>query len=67
MLPEIFGDPTWQMRPCERAAVRGVLAELEPRLAVEIGTADGGSLRRIAAHAEHVHATGRAHRPVASP
>jgi Methyltransferase domain len=39
----------------ERAAIEGILRTLEPRLAVEIGTAEGGSLRQIAAHAEEVH------------
>jgi hypothetical protein len=39
----------------ERAALDGVLATLEPRLAIEIGTAEGGSLRRIAAHSAEVH------------
>lgn len=36
----------------ERAAVEGLLAQLQPRLAIEIGTAEGGSLRRIAAHSQ---------------
>ncbi|HVR05892.1 MAG TPA: class I SAM-dependent methyltransferase [Solirubrobacteraceae bacterium] len=45
----------WQMSYGERAAVEGVLGQLRPRLALEIGTAEGGSLRRIAAHSEHVH------------
>jgi hypothetical protein len=39
----------------ERAALEGVLSQAQPALAVEIGTAEGGSLRRIAAHAGHVH------------
>jgi hypothetical protein len=39
----------------ERAALEGVLAQLQPRLAIEIGTAEGGSLARIAAHGEEVH------------
>jgi hypothetical protein len=38
----------------ERAAIEGVLAQLRPRLALEIGTAEGGSLRRIAAHSGRV-------------
>jgi spermidine synthase len=38
----------------ERAALEGLLARLRPALAVEIGTAEGGSLRRIAAHAREV-------------
>jgi spermidine synthase len=39
----------------ERAALEGVLAALSPSLAIEIGTAEGGSLRRIAAHSAEVH------------
>jgi Methyltransferase domain len=52
---EIFEDPVWQMSLGERAAVEGVLCQLEPALAIEIGTAEGASLRRIAAHAQEVH------------
>jgi hypothetical protein len=36
----------------ERAVIEGVLAQLKPRLALEIGTAEGGSLGRIASHSE---------------
>ncbi len=39
----------------ERAALEGVLASLKPALAVEIGTAEGGSLRRISEHSQEVH------------
>jgi Methyltransferase domain len=39
----------------ERAALEGLLAALRPRLAVEIGTAEGGSLERIAAYSDEVH------------
>lgn len=39
----------------ERAALEGVLTQRRPKLAIEIGTAQGGSLERIAAHAEEVH------------
>lgn len=39
----------------ERAALEGVLAMLTPSLAIEIGTAEGGSLRRIAEHSSEVH------------
>lgn len=52
---EIFSDSVWQMTLGERAAIEGVLAQHKPRLAIEIGTAEGGGLRRIAAHAEEVH------------
>lgn len=44
-----------QMSFGERAAVEGVLAQLQPRLALEIGTAQGGTLARIAAYAQEVH------------
>jgi hypothetical protein len=44
-----------QMSVGERAAVEGVLALAQPGLALEIGTAEGGSLRRIAAHSGEVH------------
>jgi hypothetical protein len=47
-------DP-WQMSLGERAALTGMLAQIRPSLAVEIGTAEGGSLRRISQWAGHVH------------
>jgi hypothetical protein len=52
---ELFERREWQMAPGERAAIAGVLAELRPRVAIEIGTAQGGSLRTIAAYSGHVH------------
>jgi hypothetical protein len=39
----------------ERAAVEGVLALSKPRISIELGTAQGGSLERIAAHSAEVH------------
>jgi Methyltransferase domain len=39
----------------ERAALEGVLSQHRPRLAVEIGTYEGGSLHFLAAHCGHVH------------
>jgi hypothetical protein len=39
----------------ERAAVEGVLAQLKPSLAIEVGSMEGACLRHIAAHAEEVH------------
>lgn len=54
-LPAVAAD-RWQMQQGERFALDGLLAQLRPRLAIEVGTFDGGSLRRIAAHAEYVHA-----------
>jgi hypothetical protein len=53
-LGALFGGMQ-QMSVGERAALEGLLALASPQLAVEIGTADGGSLRRIAARAETVH------------
>ncbi len=44
------------MSPGERAAVNGILTELDPEIAIEIGTGEGGSLRAIAARARRVHA-----------
>ena len=38
----------------ERAALEGLLWQIKPRLAIEIGTYEGGSLRRIAAHSAHI-------------
>lgn len=51
--PSFSANP-WQMSFGERAAIEGVLAQLRPRLALEIGTAEGGSLGRIAAYSERV-------------
>jgi cephalosporin hydroxylase len=45
----------------ERAALEGVLATLAPRLAIEIGTAAGGTLVRIARYAEEVHSIDISH------
>jgi hypothetical protein len=39
----------------ERAAIEGLLAQLRPKVAIELGTAQGGSLERIAAYSEEVH------------
>jgi Methyltransferase domain len=39
----------------ERAAIEGLLAALRPQLAIEVGTARGGSLERIAAYSDEVH------------
>ncbi len=39
----------------ERAAMEGVLCQLQPELSIEIGTAEGASMRRIAAHSGEVH------------
>jgi hypothetical protein len=53
-LPAIATQP-WQMSYGERMALEGIVSQVAPRLAVEIGTAEGGSLRRIAAHSAEVH------------
>jgi hypothetical protein len=52
---EIFEDSAWQMSLGERAAITGLLAELKPALAIEIGSMEGASLRQLAAHAAEVH------------
>jgi methyltransferase family protein len=49
-----FSATAWQMSFGERAVIEGVLTQLRPRLALEIGTAEGGSLSRIAAYSEKV-------------
>jgi predicted O-methyltransferase YrrM len=54
VLPTLAASP-WQMSYGERAALEGIVSQLRPALALEIGTAEGGSLRRIAAHSEEVH------------
>lgn len=53
---DLFLATHWQMAFGERAAIEGVVAALRPSLAVELGTAQGGSLARIAAHSAEVHA-----------
>jgi hypothetical protein len=53
----------WSMMPGERAALEGVLSELEPALSIEIGTYRGGSLVPISAHSQVVHAFDRERRP----
>ena len=50
-----FAQQAWQMSYGERSAFEGLLAQLKPGLAVEIGTAQGGSLKRIAAYSDEVH------------
>lgn len=57
-------DARSQMSFGERAAVEGVLSQLRPRLALEIGTAEGGSLARIAAYAREVHSVDLTHAEV---
>jgi hypothetical protein len=45
----------WQMRFGERCALEGVLGRVRPRIAIEIGTAEGGSLYHVAGASERVH------------
>jgi Methyltransferase domain len=65
--PPIFEVEPWQMSFGERAALEGVLSQVKPRLAVEIGTAEGGSLARIAAHSDEVHSIDLVRCPAAQP
>jgi Methyltransferase domain len=50
----LFADTVNQMSFGERAALEGLLVQLKPSFAIEIGTYEGGSLRRIAAYSRHV-------------
>jgi hypothetical protein len=52
----VAAEAHWMMQLGERFAFEGLLSQIKPRVAVEIGTWEGGSLRRIAPHAGHVHA-----------
>jgi Methyltransferase domain len=65
--PPIFEIDPWQMSFGERAALEGVLCQVQPRLAIEIGTAEGGSLSRIAAHSEEVHSIDLVRCPAPQP
>lgn len=51
----VFGSEDWQMSFTERIVLEGLLDQIKPALAIEIGTAAGGSLRTIAYHAGEVH------------
>ncbi len=51
----MLGSTPWQMTFGERAALEGILAQLSPSLSIEIGTAEGGSLSRVAAYSAEVH------------
>jgi hypothetical protein len=44
------------MSPGDRAALEGLVSVIKPPVAIEIGTAQGGSLERLAAHSGVVHA-----------
>lgn len=64
---QLFCDGEWQMSFGERAALEGILTQLRPRLAVEIGTASGASLRRITRHSIETHAFDLVHPPEELP
>ncbi len=53
-------DP-WQMTLGERAALEGMLVRLTPGLAIEIGTAEGGSTRCLARYCREIHSFDLAH------
>lgn len=55
MAIDLFDDPIWQMSLGERAAIEGLLSAVRPALAIEVGTAEGACLRRIAMHSGEVH------------
>jgi Methyltransferase domain len=46
----------WQMGFHERVALEGILGDVKPGLAIEIGSSRGGSLERLVAHSQEVHA-----------
>ena len=57
---DLASVPIWANQLCqmsfgERAALEGVLSQCKPRLAIEIGTYEGGSLGLLVRHSEHVH------------
>jgi Methyltransferase domain len=52
----IFGAPDWQMTWGERAAIEGLLSLVRPAVSIAIDTAQGESVRRIAAYSGEVHA-----------
>ena len=52
---QLLGDDTWTMTLGERAAFEGILSQLQPHLAIEIGAGQGGSLQRLATHCTEVH------------
>jgi hypothetical protein len=51
----MWADEVCQMSFGERAALEGILSQRKPRLGIEIGTYEGGSLRFLAQHCAHVH------------
>lgn len=51
----ILDQHDWQMSGGERAALEGLLTQVTPMVAIELGTHKGGSLRRLAVHSGEVH------------
>jgi hypothetical protein len=51
----MWADEICQMSFGERAAIEGILGQCKPRLAIEIGTYEGGSLHFLSAHSDQVH------------
>jgi hypothetical protein len=60
---ELLAVPDWQMTAGERLVLEGTVSALQPRLAIEVGTASGGSLRCIARHSAAVHSFDLEHVP----
>jgi hypothetical protein len=60
-------EANWQVSFGERAALEGVLAQLQPGLALEIGSAEGGSMQRIAVYSQEVHSIDVTHESLARP
>ena len=52
----LLAEERTQMSFGERAALEGLLSQLRPKLAVEVGSAQGGSLTYLSRHAHRVHA-----------
>ena len=51
----LLGDTAQQMSFAERATLEGILMQARPRVAVEVGSAEGATLHRIARRAVVVH------------
>src|ERR1022692_4799560 len=47
----VFGSEDWQMSFTERIVLEGLLDQIKPALAIEIGVAAGGSMRTMQYHA----------------
>lgn len=52
---DLLEPADWEMAYSERLALEGLVSSIKPRVAVEIGSAQGGSLARTAIHSEQVH------------